>query len=370
MTVSKHIQACDFFLKFNHNIVLLSASVFVWIGFCGRRYEDIRGETMKTCAAVTVFLAALLWTHGAVFAGNNLKDDLFSVSFPTAGQGWTCGHRGAVLHTADGGKSWSRQRSGTDYTLSSIFFVDASNGWTVGDGGTILRTYDGGQTWRVQESPVPYFLMDVWFTDALTGWIVTERTTILHTADGGETWDVQFSDGDFILKAVSFADHQNGWAVGEFGYIYHTSDGGQTWEHQAGMFDISDETGEMVGGNFIFDVGAVTPQEAWVVGIDGYVARTVDGGESWQPVAGAPRTHLFGVHALEDRILVAGDATLIETTDHGATWRDLPIAPTIRYGWLYRLGSRGKDGLVAVGMNGWIYLGYGGEEPWRRSELK
>jgi photosystem II stability/assembly factor-like uncharacterized protein len=326
---------------------------------------------MRTCAAVTVLLSAIFLAHGAAIAGSNLQNDLFSVSFPTLQEGWTCGHHGTVLHTADGGESWSRQKSGTDFTLASIFFVDPENGWAVGDGGTILRTSDGGGNWQAQESPVPYFLMDVWFGDAKTGWIVTERTTILHTTDGGENWSIQFSDGDFILKALSFVDSKNGWAAGEFGYIYHTSDGGQTWEQQAGMFDLSEETGEMVGGNFLFDLVAINPQEAWVVGIDGYVARTADGGLNWQPVQGTPRTHLFGVYAGEEgRIIVAGDATLIETADNGKSWKELPTVPPIRYGWLYRLGSRGKDGLVAVGMNGWIYLDAPGEELWRRSGLK
>ena len=327
-------------------------------------------KTIKILAAVALLVSAVILTHGTAIAGSKQQDDLFSVSFPIDQEGWTCGHSGTILHSFDGGNSWSQQKSGTDYTLASIFFPDQKNGWAVGDVGTILHTSDGGQSWRKQKSPAPYFLMSVWFADAQTGWIVTERTTILHTNDGGETWSVQFSDGDFILKAVSFADHQNGWAVGEFGYIYHTSDGGQTWEHQAGMFDLSEETGEMIGGNFLFDLAVVSSQEAWVVGIDGYVARTTDGGLNWHPVRGAPQTHLFGVLATQDgRIIVAGDATLIETADSGATWRELATAPSIRYGWLYRLASRGTAGYAAVGMGGWTYLGTPGKDSWYRGGI-
>jgi photosystem II stability/assembly factor-like uncharacterized protein len=336
------------------------------------RSKESRVTTMKIRIAVSIVLfAATSFLQNAVFAGNEFREDLFSISFPTDEKGWSCGNRGTVIHTSDGGKSWSRQKSGTDHTLSSIYFVDTNNGWVVGEVGTILHTSDGGKNWRAQESPVPYFLMDVWFADAKNGWIVTERTTILHTRDGGETWGIQFSDEDFILKAISFADADNGWAAGEFGYIYHTVDGGRTWEHQAGMFDLSEETGEIVGGNFLFDVAAVSPQEAWVVGIDGYVAHTIDGGKNWRTVRGAPQTHLFGVSAdRTGRIIVAGDAVLVETTDGGATWREVTTVPSIRYGWLYKLSPRGSAGFAAVGMNGWIYVDAPGEDIWRRYERK
>ncbi len=53
-----------------------------------------------------------------------IKQNLFSVTFPCEDRRWACGRWGMVLHTADGGKSWGQQKSGTDYTLISIFFID------------------------------------------------------------------------------------------------------------------------------------------------------------------------------------------------------------------------------------------------------
>ncbi|MBI5445970.1 MAG: hypothetical protein HY900_32745 [Deltaproteobacteria bacterium] len=299
-------------------------------------------------------LAALLFSGPAAAAPR--LDDLFSVTFPTAQEGWACGRWGTIVHTRDGGATWARQTTGTDYTLTSISFVDARNGWAVGDGGTILRTTDGGSTWEKQKSPVPYFLMGVQFVTKEKGWIVTERTHILATTDGGKTWAVQFQDQDFILKSVSFCDEQNGWAAGEYGFIYRTADGGRSWQRQAGEFNISDETGEVVGGNFLFDITAIDPKTAWAVGIDGYAAKTADGGKTWQAVKGLPKTHLFGVRTGPQGVAVVGDATLLLTSDGGATWRPVQAEPSIRYGWLYRLARRADQGFVAVGQGGWIYV--------------
>jgi len=287
-----------------------------------------------------------------------LVEDLLSVSFPTEKDGWACGRWGTVLHTSDGGKTWMLQSSGTDNSLYSIFFVDPQNGWAVGEEGIILHTADGGKTWDQQKSPVPYYLMKVYFTTPLKGWIAGERTHILSTVDGGKTWNIQFKDEDFILKSVSFCDPLHGWAVGEYGYIYHTKDGGSTWKKEAGNFDISEETGAVEGGNFLFDITAVDPQTAWAVGIDGYVIRTVDGGKTWKEVkTDAPKTQLFCIASNRTGIiLIGGNGTILISTDNGKTWKNPKFEPPIIYGWLYGFARKGSSEFVAVGWNGSIYL--------------
>lgn len=308
--------------------------------------------------AMLVILFPLLFTSSMLYAGQELRDDLFSVSFPNDKDGWACGRWGTILHTTDGGKSWVHQNSGTDYMLVSIHFVDQLHGCSVGEEGIIISTADGGKTWEKQESPVPFSLMDLYFETPLKGWIVTERTHILSTDDGGKTWIIQFKDEDFILKAISFADPLHGWVVGEYGYIYHTRDGGTTWEKQAGYFGISESTEEIEGGNFLFDVVAVDPQTAWAVGIDGYVIRTVDGGKNWQEAqTGAPRTHLFCIGTDKgDTILIGGNEVFLSSTDKGVTWQSPALEPPVTYGWLYGLARRGSFDFVAVGWEGAIYL--------------
>lgn len=342
---------------------------------------------------IPVFLLVSLLQSSAietVSARQEIADDLFDVSFPTENDGWACGRWGAVIHTVDGGRTWARQNSGTDYTLAGISFVDAQNGWAVGDHGTIIHTTDGGKTWApqappritlagsagwqgrggtaaVENVPLAFFLMGVHFATAEKGWIVTERTHVLFTENGGETWTVQFSDEDFILQDVSFCDAQNGWAVGEYGYVYHTADGGRNWEYQAGIFDFSDETGDIIGGNYLFGVTAVDPDTAWAVGIDGYVTRTRDGGTTWEPVKnGFPKTHLFGVAAGQNGVVVIGGrSALLVSVDGGNSFRAAATEPPITYGWLFGFASRGNKGYAAVGKSQWVYLS--GKDPgsWR-----
>jgi photosystem II stability/assembly factor-like uncharacterized protein len=170
---------------------------------------------------------------------------------------------------------------------------------------------------------------------------------------------------------VSFCDPLNGWVAGEYGYIYHTSDGGRTWEHQAGSFAFSEEAFELVGENTLFDVHAVDPNRAWVVGIDGYVARTLDGGTTWEKVeTGFEMTQLFGVCSdiRGNTILIGGKKVLITGSNGGARFSVPEIEPPVIYGWIYGIAPRGTKGFVAVGKEGWIYLSDPMGTSWQRQK--
>ena len=292
-------------------------------------------------------------------AENSFFYDLFSATFPTQSHGWACGRLGAIIHTSTGGQEWHLQKSGIPYTLSSIAFADTQNGWAVGDNGSIIHTADGGKTWEKQKSPISSYLMGVVFTDNKRGWIVGERTTILHTEDGGKSWNIQFQDEDYILKSVSFCDAHNGWAAGEYGYIYHTSDNGKTWHKQAGHFGFSEETGDVEAGAYIFDILAISPLECWGVGIDGYITKTLDGGNTWVKVKqNIPKTHLFSI--TQDRqgnIIIGGNGLLLMRSNNESAFRRLESNPPITYGWIYGLEPLKQDGFIAVGKRGWIYSG-------------
>jgi photosystem II stability/assembly factor-like uncharacterized protein len=341
-------------------------------------FPSREGNQTKIYSIVLILLLFILMPPVCVFSAEKkeLRHDLFSVTFPTDEKGWVCGRWGTVLHSNDGGKTWEGQESGTDYSLTSVCFVDEKTGWIVGDVGTIIRTIDGGKTWEKQECPVDYLLKSVCFVDNKTGWAVGEYTTILYTADGGKIWKVQFKGEDYRFSSVSFCDHDNGWAVGEYGFTYHTSDGGKTWVHQAGEFGFSEETGEVIGGNYLFDVVAVDPRTAWAVGIDGYVIRTTDGGKSWEKQPeNFPKTQLFTITmntTPEGRnvFAIGGTSTLLLLTSNDQASVNAPrVSPPIEYGWIYAVTAKGENGFAAVGKDGWVYISNNNGESWEKANI-
>jgi photosystem II stability/assembly factor-like uncharacterized protein len=93
------------------------------------------------------------------------------------------GREGTILHTVDGGATWTSQRSGRGQPLFGVHFVDANMGTVVGAEGTVLRTLNGGATWTAQTTGTTGHLFGVFFADANTGWVV--GGAILRTDTGG-----------------------------------------------------------------------------------------------------------------------------------------------------------------------------------------
>ena len=286
------------------------------------------------------------------------RDDLFSVFFADGEYGWACGRWGTILHTKDGGKTWSEQDSGVRYSLGGICFTDEKNGWAVGNMGTIIHTSDGGQTWEKQESPVDFYHMDVYFASPLKGWIVSEQTHILHTENGGKTWEVQFSDEDYILKSVSFSGDTHGFAVGEFGHTYRTVDGGKNWQKQAGGVEIND-IGDLEGEPYLFDVAMIDENTAWAVGIEGRVIMTQNGGKTWNSVeTGSPNTQLFSItYNRNAALVIAGKGVCLISENMGQTWRHAVFDPKIDYTWIYAAESIDASHFMACGEDGGMYVG-------------
>ena len=54
--------------------------------------------------------------------------------------GWIAGAAGTLLHTDDGGNTWSREPSSTTNDLTCIFFLDNDTGWIGGDKLTLLQS--------------------------------------------------------------------------------------------------------------------------------------------------------------------------------------------------------------------------------------
>lgn len=122
-----------------------------------------------------------------------------------------------IVSTMDGGNSWMPQFVGP--VLHDIVMVDTQNAWAVGDGGAIMHTTDGGMSWTDQVSGFNGSLYDAHFDNAQEGWAVGSKGAILHTTDGGITWLTESSGTTYDLHGVHRPKGGNLWAVGSWGAI-------------------------------------------------------------------------------------------------------------------------------------------------------
>lgn len=131
---------------------------------------------------------------------------------------------------------WTEQNTNTTSTLRNVFFNDSETGWAVGDNGTILHTTNGGNTWSSINNITTEKLYAVHFTGSMEGWICggSSNPIILKTEDGGNTWTDKTPSGlaSVIIFDIAFETPQLGWFI-TFNKVYMTTDGGDTWVEES-----------------------------------------------------------------------------------------------------------------------------------------
>jgi photosystem II stability/assembly factor-like uncharacterized protein len=208
--------------------------------------------------------------------------------------------------------------SHTTFNLNGVWFTSTTEGWAVGNGGTVMHTVDGGQSWsRNLTVGVGDPLYDVYFATPDTGWVVGASGLIVRTFDRGVSWQSTRLTTTVSLRSVAFAGTRDGWAVGGAGLIAGTHDRGLSW------FIAPTQTTLSLEG-----VWRNSPATAWAVGAQGVTPRTIATPDSvvWEVQNAGPTRQLDGVHFPTDAIgyAVGFDAmvggTVLRTDDGGLTW--------------------------------------------------
>ncbi len=189
------------------------------------------------------------WVKRRLGEGGGSKWRLLAIGFHDRSHGLVLavvghlvGHQSvAVFTTEDGGRSFHMAEvpeSGLGGPEPyRVHRVSEKEGWIATSGDTLLHTRDGGQTWSVV-SPFsdgrirPATLFDVAFPARDTGWAVGSRSrwglleqrsqgVVLETHDGGKTWreldaGVRGMENSCLTRVVSY-DSQHVWLRGDGG---------------------------------------------------------------------------------------------------------------------------------------------------------
>lgn len=257
---------------------------------------------------------------------------LSAVAFADVRNGWAVGGNGVLLATTDSGTSWAQHKSededNTNVGLSDIACADAQHLWAVGDG--ILHSSDGGATWSRQDSRE---CLDVACSDAAHAWVTTGVGPLLATSDGGASWSVACKPGSWGVCVTSLTcdDPEGVWAVGGVGgarqceCVLSSNDGGATWRRRT------------FAAGFLNDVTLSAPAHVWAVGFErGRIYSSPDGGKHWrvqrvgkeEPASAS--IELWGIAFSDDlhgwavggRNYPAGEyqGVVYATADGGVTW--------------------------------------------------
>ncbi|WP_080419153.1 WD40/YVTN/BNR-like repeat-containing protein [Burkholderia ubonensis] len=210
----------------------------------------------------------LTWTI-QIASGNAIR----SISAVDDNHVWALDSQRNVLSSSDAGATWQPMATGSSSTLVAIKFADQRHGWAVGPSENIWATADGGQSWALQHSNTSNPALNaIDATDVNDAFAVSDNGSILRTNNGGQSWDLAFRASGTALKGISFGGVSTGFAVGRGAIqIYKTTDSGSTWTA------VTSPTSEA-----LLAVKFVTPSIGWVVSESGRIFRTDDSGGSWR----------------------------------------------------------------------------------------
>ena len=236
--------------------------------------------------------------------------------------------------------------------------------------GMILYTDDAGDTWKRQGDSTMFYGIDVinvWAIDHQNAWIICSSNKIFRTLDGGNTWIPVLAPvipGDPRLSGISILNNTTIWISGEHGTVYHSNDAGNNWT----VYDSSFFHSGLMQG-----ILTITEQIIYVVGqfntvsgSFGFIARTLNGGTTWDSISlpgNFNRYFWIGVAATDpDHVLIYGQHGHYTVTHNGGdTW----LTPdSITAGDINFLVMLSKDAYWGAFDFDQIFKTYDGGETW------
>lgn len=245
------------------------------------------------------------------------QQDLSSVTCVGNFHGWVAGAHGTVLHTSDGGRTWSTQSSGATTDLNAVRFGSLGFGIAAGDHGTVLVTSDGGTHWATARTASQSVLRAVAIVRS-TALVVGDGATLLRSTDAGASWSVASIQGAADLHGVAMdAAGDVTLAVDTSGKVWRSADRGASFVLEAelgvGLDSVSiayDGTRALTGGTG----GAIFVRDSL---------------GTWQSAFSPTTADLHAVLVGFDVWYAVGQAgTLLSSRDQGATWSWLASGTT------------------------------------------
>lgn len=272
------------------------------------------------------------WKQAAV----PVQSDLTALDFLDARQGWATGQDGVILHTLDGGSSWTRQFDGR----GNLAFVDFYQK-RVDQGDATAKPYVDAMKLNTHDGPdLPY--LDVLFENDHDGYAVGPFGMLIVSHDGGAHWSpwLDHIDNPQFLYLNSLARIDGDiYIAGEKGKVYRL-------DRTRGQF-VAMDTG--YAGSLFGITG--TSKALLAYGLLGHAFRSLDKGQHWQEVSTGVGSSIGGgmILAGDRAVLVTGSGQLLTGSPEDGALKPVTIRDSFP---LSGVTSNGEDSLALVGLGG------------------
>lgn len=254
-----------------------------------------------------------------------------------SGNEWTYNKDRGLYRSTNGGKTWQRilfenEKSGCidlvmdpsdPITLYASFWNRIRRRWSdpvPEDGDHLYKTTDGGKTWKIIDKGLPNTKM----TGRIGLAVSTSNPNVLYAFvdDHSKKRDPKPDETDSYERKVQKV------VIG--GAVYRSNNKGESWEKMGEVHDFVKPFSGTYG--WVFGQIRVNPKkenEVYALGVN--LVRSYDGGKKWEQVAdtlpGSDWIHGDN-HALwfdandPDRMILGNDGGVSVTKDGGKTWKN------------------------------------------------
>jgi len=291
-------------------------------------FESISAVDSNICWVAGDRMLVMKSTNGSSFAefsSGLIPDNYLCISARSANLAWTAS-ASKIFKTTNGGTNWQQSYeyagAGSQYVFwDDLYFWDDSTGIAISDQVLanpnalfIVRTTNGGATWSTISAGLPTGnslygingkMLDVignhcWFgVMSGTQGDTTAQRFLIHSRDRGLTWESVSIPANFGQFGVSFSDTSRGIIIGPFGHLARTTDGGKSWQ----MHYNSITSGVRV--RFAKGTGTVFASGAFDNNLGYLMAKSTDYGDNWSTQSKPVRTAITALDVIDQNIVWA-----------------------------------------------------------------
>jgi len=227
------------------------------------------------------------------------------------------GERGHILYSDDQGANWMQAQVAVRSQLNAVYFWNDKRGWAVGEDAVILHTNDGGQSWTKQfdgrDAEMKGPLLDLYFVNANEGYAIGVFNKLYRTTDGGQSWENWQEHADNLdewhLFAMSSPVKGVIYVASEAGLLFRSVDGGESFEPLQ-----TDHDGSFHG--VLVRRGAEGQDQIVLSGVGGKLFVSHDSGDSWRELDSQTEAGLSGGSWLADgsALIVGADGIMLNVS--------------------------------------------------------
>lgn len=244
-----------------------------------------------------------------------------------------------ILKTVNGGSTWvDKTPSGipSGKNLTSISFGNVSDGLIAAQDSFLLKTTDNGETWSVipfkqvvscfgsqAHAPATCQFYTLYFLNKDTCFVTmtytdpksVKRAYVLRSLNQGASWDTvtsDFANAKLVTcTGIAFAeDKLTGYVVGAQGTVLKTTNGGASWT-QLSIADLS--------GVYINDIALVNSDSVYLPTNSG-IFKTIDGFSTVKKIM-TDASQDFDIFSDTLFLSVGNSPKIYRSLDFGATWQ-------------------------------------------------